>query len=149
VGPYSFVTAYITVAKHYGYAEFPLYMLARDGRVVADDGARVAFSRSGSEIDHHTGKPVPDQMSFEYVDGGERYVLTYRREHTLVSQTLIEFASGMQKLLAEIVRYPGGYLRFTGPVALDHYRDGEVVEHHEQLGSFEECYWQRTIHGER
>ncbi|NJD58059.1 MAG: hydroxyneurosporene dehydrogenase, partial [Anaerolineae bacterium] len=29
VGPYSFVTAYITSAKHYGYVPFPIYMLAR------------------------------------------------------------------------------------------------------------------------
>ncbi len=55
----------------------------------------------------------------------------------------------MQKLLAEIIRYPGGYLRFTGPVTLDRFEDGEVVEHYEELGSFEECYWQRAIHGER
>ena len=149
VGPYAFVTAYITTAEKYGYAEFPFYMLARDGRVVADDGARVSFSKSGSEIDHHTGKPVPDAMTFEYVDGGGRYVLTYRREHTLVSQRLTEFASGVQKLIAEIIRYPGGYLRFTGPVSLDRYQDGEIVEHHEELGSFEECYWQREIHGDR
>jgi hypothetical protein len=149
VGPYSFVTAYITTAEKYGYAEFPFYMLARDGRVVADDGAKVTFSKSGSEIDHHTGKPIPDMMSFEFRDGEARYVLTYRREHTLVSQTLIELASGVQKLMAELIRYPGGYLRFTGPVTLDRYQGGEVVEHHEQLGSFEQCYWQRVIHGDR
>ncbi len=124
-------------------------MLARDGKVVADDGAKVTFSRSGSETDEHTGKPIPDAMSFEYRDGDTRYVLAFSREHTLVSQTLIDFASGVQKLVAEIIRYPGGYLRFSGPVILDRYRGDEVVEHYEEPGSFEQCYWQRDIHGDR
>ncbi len=124
-------------------------MLARDGTVVADDGAKVTFSKSGSEIDHHTGKPVPDTLCFEYRDGDDRYVLTYAREHTLVSQTLIDFASGVQKLVAEIIRYPGGYLRFSGPVTLDRYKGEELLEHYSELGSFEECYWQHGIHGEK
>ena len=149
VGPYSFVMAYITAAKKYGYAEFPYFMLARDGKVVADDGAKVTFSRSGSETDEHTGKHIPDAVSFEYRDGDARYVLVFSREHTLVSQTLIDFASGVQKLVAEIIRYPGGYLRFSGPVVLDRYNGDELVEHYEAPGSFEQCYWQRDIHGER
>ena len=149
VGPYSYVTAYITAAKKYGYAEFPYYMLARDGKVVADDAAKVTFSKSGSETDAHTGKPVPDSMCFEYRDGDTRFVLTYSREHTLVSQTLVDFAAGVQKIIAEIIRYPGGYLRFSGPVVLERYEGGEVAERYEEHGSFEECYWQRTIHGER
>ena len=55
----------------------------------------------------------------------------------------------MQKLVAEIIRYPGGYLRFSGPVVLDRYEGGAIVEHYEAPGSFEQCYWQRDIHGER
>ena len=54
-----------------------------------------------------------------------------------------------QKLVAEIIRYPGGYLRFSGPVVLDRYEGGKIVEHYEAPGSFEQCYWQRDIHGER
>ena len=149
VGPYSFVTAHITAAKHYGYEEIPYYMLARDGKVIADDGSKVTFSRVGTETDHHTGKIIPDAMSYEYRDGGSRYVLTFSRERTLVSQRMIDFTHGVQKLLAELIRYPGGYLRFAGPVTLDRYEGDEVVEHWEDLGSFEECYWQHGIHGEK
>ena len=82
-------------------------MLARDGKVVADDGAKVTFSKSGSETDHHTGKPVPDEMSFEYRDGETRYVLTYTREHTLVSQTLIDIATGRAEAAGRDHQVPG------------------------------------------
>ncbi len=148
VGPYSFVTAYITAEEKFDLATVPLYMLARDGKVVADDGAKVTFSKRGSQIDEHTGKPVPDAISFDYRAGETRYVLTYLRERTLVSQKNLDLATGVQKVVAEIVRYPGGYLRFSGPVSLDRYEGEQVVEHFEELGSFEQCYFGREIHGE-
>jgi hypothetical protein len=88
-------------------------------------------------------------MSYDYRDGEKRYVLTFSRERTLVSQRIIDFTHGVQKLLAKLIRYPGGYLRFAGPVTLDRYEGGEVVEHWQDQGSFEQCYWQHTIHGEK
>jgi hypothetical protein len=149
VGPYSFVTAYITAAEKYGLATVPLFMLARDGKLIADDGPRVTFSKRGDQNDEHTGKPVPDAICFDYRDGDTRYVLTYSREKTLVSQRSLDLATGLRKVLAEIIRYPGGYLRFSGPVSLDRYDGEEVVEHLEEIGSFEQCYFGRDIHGEQ
>ncbi len=149
VGPYSFVTAYITAAKQYGYTTFPLYMLARDGKVIADDGTKLVFSRNGNQIDEHTGKPIPDSICFDYRDGERRYVLTYTRQKTIVTQKFLDLTTGVQKLVAELIRYPGGYLRFSGPVSLDCYQGGELVEHFEETGSFEECYQASEIHEDK
>jgi hypothetical protein len=149
VGPYSFVTAYITAAEKYGLATVPLYMLARDGKVIADDGAKMTFSKRGSQTDEHTGVHVPDAISFDYLDGDTRYVLTYSREKTLVSQKNLDLATGLRKVVAEIIRYPGGYLRFSGPVTLDRYQGKGVVEHLEELGSFEQNYYGHEMHGEQ
>ncbi len=149
VGPYAFVGAYITTARQYGYATVPLYMLARDGKVIADDGTKVTFHRQDGEVDEHTGKVVPDELRFEYRDGDCLDILTYRRERTLVSQRLRDLATGFQRVLAELVRYPGGYLRFAGPTTLERYRGDELVERFEEAGSFEQSYLARDIHGER
>lgn len=149
VGPYAFVGAHITTAKKYGYTTVPLYMLARDGKVIADDGAKVTFSKSGSEVDGHTGKVMPDEVRFEYRDGDSRDVLTYRRERTLVSQMYRDLATGFERVVAEIIRYPGGYLRFAGPVILERYRGEELVERYEEEGSFEHNFLAREIHGDR
>jgi hypothetical protein len=86
VSPFTFVTAHLVAAKKYGYAPLEWFMLARDGKVIADDSTKVAFGKSGSQTDEHTGKPIPDQMSFGYRDGDTRYLLTYARNKTLVSQ---------------------------------------------------------------
>ena len=148
VGPYSFVTAYITAAEKYGLSRVPLYMLARDGKVIADDGAKMTFSKRGSQTDEHTGVHVPDAICFDYRDGDTRYVLTYKNERTLVSQKNLDLATGLRKVVAEIIRYPGGYLRFSGPVSLDRYQGEEVIEHVEELGSFEQNFYGHEIHGD-
>ncbi len=41
VGPYTFVMAHLVAAEKYGLTPFELYVLARDGKVIADDGAKV------------------------------------------------------------------------------------------------------------
>ena len=80
-------------------------------------------------------------------DGDTRYVLSFRRERTLVSQTLIDFTSGVKKLVAEMIRYPGGFLRFSGPVTRHGYQGDDVVEHCKEPGSFEETYFAHHLHG--
>jgi hypothetical protein len=147
VGPFTFITANIMTAKKYGYTPVPLFMLARDGKVIADDGSQVTFTRSGSQVDEHTGKTIPDTLVLDYRDGDRRYVLAYTRQKTLVSQKLLDLTSGIQKLAAELIRYPGGYLRFLALVSLDCYQGNEIVEHYEETGFFEECYFASEIHG--
>jgi hypothetical protein len=148
VGPYAFVGAYITTAAKYGFTTIPLYMLARDGAVVADDASRVRFSKKEGAVDRHTGKVVPDEVRFEYRDGDRLDVLTYQRERTLVSEKLLDAATGIQKVIAKLIRYPGGYLRFAGPVVLERYRGDVLVENYEEVGSFEQMYLGRELHEE-
>jgi hypothetical protein len=122
---------------------------ARDGKVIADDAGKVTFSKTGSGIDEHTGKPMPDQSRYEYRDGEAGYILTYTRERTLVSEMNIDLVTGVKKLMAELVRYPGGYLRFSGPVSLDRCQGEEVIEHYEGTGSFEENFFGHKLHGDQ
>jgi hypothetical protein len=45
-------------------------MLARDGKIIADDDAKVTFERDRVAI---TGKPVADVTRYTYRDAGTRY----------------------------------------------------------------------------
>jgi hypothetical protein len=148
VGPYTFIMAHLVAAKKYGLTPFDWVMIARDGKVVADDGSKVTFTTTGSDIDHHTGKPVPQEICFDYRDGDTRYVVTYTRQKTLVTQKMLDFAKGWQRAVGELIRYPGGYLRVSALVDLKHYEGGELVEHLEQAGVFEQMYFARKIHEE-
>ena len=123
-------------------------MLARDGKVIADDGSKMAFTTHGAQIDEKTGKPMPDAVSFDYQDGDTRYELTLTRKKTLAAYTWIDFAKGWQKELLKLVRYPGGYMRFLAATSLDCYRGGERAEHYEATEVFEQIFYKREIHEE-
>ena len=57
---YSFTTAWLTAGKDYGYVPVPLYMLARDGKVIADDPTKLTSPKKrSSEMTNCSPDPVP------------------------------------------------------------------------------------------
>lgn len=60
-------------------------MLARDGKLIADDNSKVTFEEMGRYTDTTTGKPVANVT--RYTDGDERYVVTFTRASTLWTAT--------------------------------------------------------------
>lgn len=146
VGPYAFLAAHIVGTEKYGFPPFHYYMLARDGRVIVDDGSKMTFAIHGAEVNEVTKEPIPDAVSFDYQDGDTRYELTMTRKQTLVAYTWIDFAKGWQKPLLKLIRYPGGYMRFTATTSLKCYQAGQLVEQYEATGAFEQIFYKREIH---
>jgi hypothetical protein len=115
-------------AKKYGFAAVPQFVLARDGKVVADDPSKVTFTKEQIAEDQLTGKPVADVTTYDYRDGSSRYVLTYTHEKTILRQKFIEALRGIQRLAAHLVGFDGAYLRFSGKLELRHYEEGELTQ---------------------
>ena len=67
-GPYSVIASYITAHEKYDYEAFPIFMLARDGDIVADDASFVRFVASDTYTDPATGKPVAGTTQYFYDD---------------------------------------------------------------------------------
>lgn len=128
VGAYTFITAQIIAERAYGYEPVTVFMLARDGRVIADDASRVTFAKSEAHLDDATRKPVADVHSYTHRDGDESFTLTYTRDETLVAARMIDGLHGWQRLAARAVGFDGAYLRFGGTVEIRHERAGELVE---------------------
>ncbi len=118
-GPYTFITAYIVAEKKYGYAPIPVFMLAEDGKVIADDETKVLFSTSGVRTDHDTRKPVADVHAYRYDDSEHAYTVRYTREETILRTKFIDSITGIKRLVARLVGFDGSYLRFSGPVEVD------------------------------
>jgi hypothetical protein len=59
-GGYCVIASHITAERKYGHTEAPIFMLARDGKIAADDSALVRFERTGEHLAPVTGKPVAD-----------------------------------------------------------------------------------------
>ncbi|HEX6626551.1 MAG TPA: hypothetical protein VF105_01235 [Gemmatimonadaceae bacterium] len=140
-GDYSIVASYIVAEKAYGNAELPIFMLARKGKIIADDARKVSFKLEDQHTDPKSGKPVANVVVYEYDDGPERYRVSYRRSETIVNQKLIETVSGFKRLLAELARFDGAYLRFTGSVQLERFVNGGLVEDVSDPGIWEMMYF--------
>jgi len=68
VGPYTVIASYITATAAYGYETQIVYMLAKDGKIIADDDAKVSFETDRVAIDRKIGKPVADVTRYTFRD---------------------------------------------------------------------------------
>ena len=127
-GPYSVIASYITSHEKYDFEEIPIFMLARDGKVVADRAEYVRFRATDAYIDPKTKKPVANVTKYFYYDGADRYVVTFTKRRDLVAATFVEQMNGWRKLAARLVRFDGAYLRFVGDLTVERWSGADLVE---------------------
>jgi hypothetical protein len=144
-GPYSVITSYITAEKRYGYVALPVFMLARDGKVIADDGDLVTFEELGRYTDRATGKPVGNVTRYTYTDGGERYVVTFTRYSDLVTEKLVDNLKGPKKAAAKLAGFDGAYLRFAGEMRVEHYAGDQLVDSYTDDALWELMYFGHAL----
>jgi hypothetical protein len=140
-GPYSVITSYITAEKHYGYEALPVFMLARDGKLIADDASKVTFEELGRYTDTATRKPVGNVTRYTYTDGEERYVISYTRHSDLAAEKFIDQLKWPKKAAARLVGFDGAYLRFAGELRIEHYKGGAMVDSHTDEALWELMYF--------
>jgi hypothetical protein len=116
-------------------------MLAKGGKIIADDGRKVRFHLEDQHIDPKSGKPVANVVVYEYEAGPDRYRVSYRRSETIVDEELITRVGGFKYLLAKLARFDGAYLRFTGNVQLERFVNGELEEDVSDPGIWEMMYF--------
>ncbi|GAA5136869.1 hypothetical protein GCM10023339_76380 [Alloalcanivorax gelatiniphagus] len=127
-GPYSVIASYITAHKRYEYDPIPIFMLARDGEIIADDADLVTFAADDTYIDEKTGKPVANVTTYTYEVDTERYVVSFKRSRDLVANTFLEQMSGVRKLAARLIGFDGAYLRFVGDLTVERWDGANLVE---------------------
>ena len=73
-GDYQVISSYITAGKKYGYKKFPIFMLAKDGQIIADDADHfLHFSATAPYVDKETKKPVHNCLTYDYDDGSQHW----------------------------------------------------------------------------
>jgi len=141
VGNYTTIASFITAEARYGYEQFPIFMLARDGQILADDATHVQFEASDVHTNQKTGKPVADVTKYTYRDDTQHYVVTFRRKQTIVQQRMIEQLHGIVRIAAQLMGFDGAYHRFTGDIQLDRYQADKLVESLHEEGIWELMYF--------
>ena len=129
-GPYSVIASYITAHERYDFAALPIFMLARDGEIVGDDPSLLAFETLGTYTDSVTKKPVANITRYTYGTDDERYVVTFTRHRDLTRNRMIDRLSGVKRAAAQLLRFDGAYLRFSGEIRVEHYQAAQIVDQH-------------------
>jgi len=141
VGPYTIIASYITATARYGYETQIVYMLAKDGKIIADDNSKVSFESERVTSDRKTGKPVADVTRYTYQDADTRYVASFERETTILQAILTERAPLLKRIVARLIGFDGAYHRFTGKVTIEKFEGGERVERFDDRAIWELMYF--------
>lgn len=129
-GPYSVIASHITAERAYGYAELPVFMLARDGVLIGDEPGKVTFEELDRRTDPKTGKTVGNTTRYTYTDGDDHYVVTFTRRRDLIAASLLDEVRGNEKALVKLAGFDGAYLRFAGELRIEHHHAGALVDTH-------------------
>ncbi len=140
VGPYTIIATYLTATAAYGYETQILYMLAKDGKIIADDDAKVSFESDRVAIDGKTGKPVADVTRYTYHDADTRYVVSFERQKTIKQAILTGRAPLLKRIIARLIGFDGAYHRFTGKVTVEKFEGGVRVERFDDRAIWELMY---------
>lgn len=143
---YTVISSYITAEKKYGYQEFPIFMLAKNDKIIGDDPEYLTFSKSDIFIEPRTKKPVPRNICYDYNDGNNHYKVTYLYEKTILNSPMIELLPPIKKAAAKLAKFDGAYLRFSGTVKLEVFdKSDNLIETHQDRAIWEEMYFGKTI----
>jgi hypothetical protein len=141
VGPYTIIASYITATAGYGYETQIVYMLAKDGKIIADDDAKVSFEADRVAIDGKTGKPVADVTRYTYHDADTRYVVSFERQKTILQAILTDRAPLLKRIIARLIGFDGAYHRFTGKVTVEKFEAAVRVERFDDRAIWELMYF--------
>lgn len=143
VGPFAVISYDMTAAEPYGYQHLPMFMLTKDGIVVAEDPGEVKVSLEYRAVDPHTDKPVYGTITYTY---GDRYRVRYEREQTIEALRMIDaLQDPALRKAVEANGFNGGYLRFTGTVTIEELSAGSVVSSYSGKGIWELMYFGNPI----
>ena len=141
VGPHTVIASYITAIASYGHETQTIFMLAKNGRIIADNDAKVSFETDRVAIDGKTGKPVADVTRYTYHDADTRYVVSFEREKTILQAILTDRAPLLKRIIARLIGFDGAYHRFTGKVTMETFERGVRVDHFEDRAIWELMYF--------
>ena len=129
IGDYQAVTSFITAAPKYSYDETPIFMLAKDGKILADQPEKyLTYSEEDIYFDSVTKKHVAGKLVYDYDDGTQHYKITYIREADIEQVLMSSQVNKLQLAAIWLMGMRGSYHRMTGTVKLERFEEGKVVE---------------------
>ena len=142
IGDYVVVSAFITSDKKRSYTETPVFMIAKDGRILADDGENcLTYSESDYRYDPVTKKHFAHTIVYDYEENGERYRVTYKAEDSIEKTNMKDILTWWQVPVIWLMGLRGSYHRVCGTATLEYFKDGKLQESISSPAIWEQMYF--------
>ena len=130
IGDYKVISSWITAAKKYGYKDHDVFMIAKDGEIIGDNSNHtLRFLPEDRYIDEYTGKPVYNKVIYEYeTESRDTYRITYERSADINKTRFVDVLPKPLGILARLVGFDGGYMRFEGTATVERLDGAEIIE---------------------
>ena len=151
IGNYKVISSWITAEKKYGYKDHDVFMIAKDGEILGDNSNHtLKFLPEDRYIDEHTGKPVYNRVIYEYTtESGDEYRITYDRSGDINKTRFVDVLPKPLGLLAKIIGFDGGYLRFEGTATIEKFEGNKTVEKVSDPAVWELMYFGKSCADEK
>lgn len=132
IGDYVVVSSYIYANKKDGYHETPVFMLAKDGKILTGDTSKYLNYEERDFIkDSYTKRHVARTLVYDYNDEEHdiHYRITYKKgDEEIERQIMRDIVGKPLAVMFYLLGFRGSYHRMSGTVVLEKFEGGEIVE---------------------
>ena len=145
VGDYVVVSSYIYANKKDGYKAVPIFMLAKDGKILTDEAVKyLNYEEKDFIKDSYTKRYVAKTLVYDYDDKDHNihYRITYKKGNEDVErQTMTDIVGRPLAAMFYLLGFRGSYHRMGGTVVLEKLEGEEIVERIEAPAMWEQmCF---------
>ena len=142
VGDYTIVSSFITANKKCDFSDIPIFMIAKDGKIIADDADHcLTYTEADYSFDEVTKKHVAETIIYDYKDEAHRYKITYRKNENIERMGMETQLTKWQYPIIWLMGLRGSYHRIGGEVTLEVYEGDKLVEELTAQAIYEQMYF--------
>ena len=120
--------ACVYAEKEYGYAPAFDFLLAKDGKIIADNGQLLRLTEKDLQIDQETGKPYGNLLECSYKEGDKQFMISLENQDIIVRNRFHDAKDG-------------AYLRFSGNVTIKSFENNNLTDEVSETGIWEMMYF--------
>ena len=142
IGDYVVVSSYITANKKHNYDEIPIFMIAKDGKILADNAYEcLTYKEEDYYFNEYTKKHVAKRLIYDYKENNKRYVITYTVEENIEQMNMDAVVGPLGKIALFLIGLRGSYNRLGGSVKIECYEDDKLVDQASSKAIWEQMYF--------
>lgn len=120
VAGYTIISSDLITVKQYGYTRYPLFMIAKAGKVLVDHETKTKVIREDTITHPVTGKSIDNKLTFiNHAKDGTEYKVEYMRDNDISAVVMSKLKGSYSfKLFMKMLRLNPSYVRCIGKVRL-------------------------------